>query len=352
MMVRLGQVRRPRGTFPWTPPFESSGIMVRIRIAGSRENKRATENKKKGRNMDIERREFLQKSAAGVGGVIVGSQIVGAAEVDGETFDPYETVELGKTGIKVSRVGIGTGMRGWKRESNQTRMGREKFQSLLKYCLEQGVTYFDVADLYGTHPYVARAFKDVPREKYVVGTKIWFRQNGLPEKKRPDADVVVERFLKELKTDYIDLVLLHCVTDEKWNEKLADQMKILNKLKKKGVIRAHGVSVHSLPALKTAAKESWVDSVHARINPYGVRMDDKPEKVVPVLKDIREAGKGIVGMKINGEGKFREDPKKRHRSVEYVLQHDLADTMILGFEKKSEVDDIAACVKRTPVKAV
>ena len=302
--------------------------------------------------MDIERREFLQKSAAGVGGVIVGSELARAAAAGTKAYDPYEQVELGKSGIKVSRIGIGTGMRGWKRESNQTRMGREKFQSLLKYCLDKGVTYFDMADLYGTHPYLARAFKDVPREKYVVGTKIWFRNNGLPEKKRPDADVVVQRFLKELKTDYIDLVQLHCVTDEKWNEKLADQMEILEKLKKKGVIRAHGVSVHSLPALKTAARESWVDSVHARINPYGVRMDDKPEKVVPVLKDIHEAGKGIVGMKINGEGKFRDDPAKRHRSVEYALELGVVDTMILGFEKKPELDDIAACIKRTPVKTV
>ena len=298
----------------------------------------------------MERREFLQRSAAGVGGVIVGSGLARAGAVGSKTYDPYDRVELGKTGIKVSRVGIGTGMRGWNRASNHTRMGREKFESLLRYCLEQGITLFDVADLYGTHPYIGRAFKDVPREKYEIVSKIWWRKNGLPEEKRPDADVVVGRFLEELKTDYIDLVLLHCVTDEKWNEKLADQMEILEKLKKKGVIRAHGVSVHSLPALKTAAKEPWVDSVHSRVNPYGVRMDDKPEKVVPVLKDIHKAGKGVVGMKIVGEGKFREDPEKRYRSVEYALDLGVVDTMVVGFEKKSELDDIAACIERTPVK--
>ena len=245
-------------------------------------------------SMNMNRREFLSRSLAGAGGLLL---IPGfGAESQGKTFDPYELVPLGKTSIKVSRVGLGTGMRGGGRQSNQTRMGKEKFESLLQTAYERGVRLFDCADLYGTHPYVASAFAKMPRKEYVISTKIWWRNGGIPEPQRPDADVVVERFLKELKTDYIDMVLLHCVSSAKWPDELSKQMEILEKLKKKGVVRAHGVSCHSLDALKAAAEEPWVDSVHARINAYGAKMDAPPEEVVPVLKRIHEAGKGIVGM--------------------------------------------------------
>ena len=69
-----------------------------------------------------------------------------AAAQNGQ-FDPYEMVPLGKTGLKVSRVGIGTGMRGWQRKSNQTRLGKQKLEALLRGCYERGVRLFDMADL-------------------------------------------------------------------------------------------------------------------------------------------------------------------------------------------------------------
>jgi aryl-alcohol dehydrogenase-like predicted oxidoreductase len=225
-------------------------------------------------------------------------------------------------------------------------MGREKFESLLRASYDRGVRLFDVADLYGTHPYLARALSKMPRKDYVISTKIWWRRGGIPEKERPDADVVVKRFLKELKTDYIDVVLLHCVTSRDWPDELGKQMEILDKLKEKGVVRAHGVSCHSLDALKAAAREPWVDSVHARINAYGAKMDGPPEEVAPVLKQMHKAGKGVVGMKLIGEGLFRDSDEKRDESVRYVLGLGCVDTMVVGFEKLNEVDDFAARVRK------
>jgi aryl-alcohol dehydrogenase-like predicted oxidoreductase len=282
--------------------------------------------------MKIKRREFLTCSLVGVGDMLLGSKLTQAQEVKPKFFDPYELVPLGKTKIKVSRVGLGTGMRGWKRQSNQTRLGEEKFAKLIRSAYERGIRLFDLADLYGTHPYLIPALKKIPRKDFAIVSKIWWAPNGLPEEERPDADVVVERFLKELKTDYIDAILLHCVTSEKWSKELEKQMNILSKLKKKGTIRALGVSCHSLPALKVAAKEPWVDTVNTRINPYGIRMDDKPEKVVPVLQKIHQAGKGVIGMKIIGEGEFSKSDEKRNRSVQFALGLGCVDAMIVGFE--------------------
>jgi aryl-alcohol dehydrogenase-like predicted oxidoreductase len=262
-------------------------------------------------------------------------------------------VTLGKTKIKVSRVGLGTGMRGGRRESNHTRMGKEKFNALAIGCYERGIRLFDVADLYGTHPFLAGALKNMRREDYVIASKIWFRSGGIPEPERPSPDVVVERFLKELKTDYIDLILFHCVTSDKWPEEMGDQMEILEKLKKKGLVRAHGLSCHSLAALDRCIKEPWVDSVHARINPYAASMDVKTVEDVPkvgaVLKAIRRQGKAVIGMKIIGEGRFGNSSEKRDESIKYALESGCVDAMVVGFEKVEEVDDFAMRARKVSV---
>ena len=216
----------------------------------------------------------------------------------------------------------------------------------MRSAYDRGIRAFDLADLYGTHPFVMSALKKIPREDFVIMTKIWFRPGGIPESERPDADVVIERFMKEIGTDYLDLVLLHCVVSPKWPEELEGQMEIMAKLKQKGVIRAHGVSCHSIEALEAVAGEPWVDSVHARINPYGTKMDGPPEKVVPVLQRLDAAGKGIVGMKLIGEGEFRHSDEQRDASVKFVLGLNSVDILNVGFEAVEEIDDFAARVRK------
>lgn len=294
--------------------------------------------------MKLNRRQFLTAAVAGTGGLILGCRGIRAAAPTAAPVNPYELVPLGKTGLKVSRIGFGTGMRGGNRQSNQTRLGQEPFEKLLRQAYDRGIRFFDCADMYGTNPYVGRALKDKPRDQYVVSTKIWVRKGGLPEPERPDADVLVDRFRKEFQSDYVDLVLIHCMTADRWPDEQKKQMDILANLKSKGIIKAHGVSIHSLGALKTAAACPWVDSVNARINKFGVAMDGPPEEVAPVLKQMHEAGKGVVGMKLIGEGQFRNDETKKNESIAYVLGLGSVDMMIVGFEKVEEIDDFATRV--------
>lgn len=301
--------------------------------------------------MKLTRRKFLEGAAVGAGGLLLGC---GKDKLDaGASWPPRagDLVPLGKTGIKLTRVGLGTGMRGSRGQSNQTRLGAEKLHALLRGAYERGVRWFDLADMYGSHPFLTPALKGIPRDRYTIVSKIWWRRGGLPERQRPLADVVVPRFLKEIGTDYIDLILLHCVTAPDWPNQLGDQMNALAALKKRGLIRAHGVSCHSLRALSACADEPWVDSVHARINPYGAVMDGPATQVAPVLARIHAAGKGVVGMKLIGEGRFRDSGEMRDTTLRYVMHLGCVDTMVVGFERLAEIDDFTARLRRVPAPA-
>jgi aryl-alcohol dehydrogenase-like predicted oxidoreductase len=294
----------------------------------------------------IKRREFLCTAAAGAAGVLAAGTLVRAepekpaAKVDA---DPAALVPLGKH-LKVCRMGAGTGMNGGNRQTNQTRLGKEKFEALLNYEYDRGIRAFDCADLYGTHPYVGRVLKGKPRESFQVFSKLWCLRGGLPEPERPDADVNVKRFLKELQMDYIDLVQIHCMTSPKWTQDMRKQMDIMAKLKEQGLIKAHGVSVHSFDALKAAADEPWVDVIHVRINPFKMRTDAAMDQVVPVVKKAHDAGKGIIGMKLVGEGQF--DAQRREESINWVLGLGCVDCLVVGYEKTGQVDEIKSLVRK------
>ncbi|NLF06489.1 MAG: aldo/keto reductase [Pirellulaceae bacterium] len=287
--------------------------------------------------MRIDRREFLG-AAVGAAGLLV-SDAKAAAPDETPAAKPNPFLDS----LRSFRLGFGTGMKGWKRESNQTRLGEKEFNKLLLYAYDSGIRLFDMADLYGTHGHVARALKGKPRDSYFLTSKIWFRPDGLPEPERHDADVYVRRFLKELDTDYIDLLHIHCQTEGDWPKQMRKQMDLLDDLKRKGMIRGHGASIHSLEALEAAAGEPWVDAVNARVNQYRQRTDGPMEKVVPILKRIHAAGKGVIAMKLNGEGTL--DERQREAAMRFVSGLDCVDAMIVGFEKTAEIDYFLSVVR-------
>jgi aryl-alcohol dehydrogenase-like predicted oxidoreductase len=207
---------------------------------------------------------------------------------------------------------------------------------------------FDCADSYGSLPHVAAALRDKPRESYVLVTKIWCHpRGGIPAgEAREDSAAVVERSLREAATDYLDLVQLHCQTDGQWTTAYRRNMDALADCKRRGLVRAHGCSCHSIAALEAAAADPWIDVVHARINPWGVKMDGPADQVVPVLKKIHAAGKGIIGMKLVGEGEFRNDSAKIDESLKFAIDLDCIDAMIVGFENQAEITDYVARLRR------
>jgi len=293
----------------------------------------------------LNRREFITRSVgAGAGTIILGNTLLGTTSEKVSLRDPLEIITLGKTGIKTTFLGMGTGFSGGNRSSNITRAGVA--ESLIRQAFEKGIRFFDCADTYGTHPYTAAALKAIPREKYTLISKMWIDNGGLPEPERPDANLVVDRFRRELNTDYIDVIQIHCMTDGHWTDKQKKQMDILENLKARNIIKAHGVSVHSLEAMEAAASSPWVDVIHVRINPYGEAMDkNDPALVVPVIEKLHKSGKGVIGMKLIGNGTFREDSDKIDASLKYVLGLGTVDLITIGFEKPEQIDNYLARIR-------
>ncbi len=298
---------------------------------------------------NITRRQFLTTTVTvGAGSVLLGKsalRLPAPAPVPVLSSDPLQIVTLGKSGIKTTLLGMGTGFSGYNRSSNITRAGVA--ESVIHAAYEKGIRFFDCADSYGTHPFTAAALKDYPRESYTLSSKIWVGPGGIPDRERPDADVVVDRFRKELKTDYLDMIQIHCMTDARWTDKEKKQMDILENLKVKKIIGAHGVSVHSLEAMEAAVNNPWIDVIHVRINPFGEVMDKGDvNQVIPVIEKLHKAGKGVIGMKLIGNGNFRDDSDKIDASLKYVLGLGTVDMIIVGFEKPEQIDNYLGRMKK------
>ena len=305
----------------------------------------------------MKRRDFLGMAAFGAGAAAMGqvSAIAQDATRKEKSTDPVALVPLTKD-VKCSRLGFGTGMRGGNRVSDTVRAGWAKSIDLLQFAYDQGIRFFDCADMYGTHVIVAEAMKDRPRDSYTLGTKLWLHpRGGLPEKERLSPEETLPRLLRELKTDYIDLVQIHCMMNDKWTSEFESAMESMARLKEKGLIRAHGISSHSNAATELAAKTPWCDVIHVRINSEGMNMDggdnaeSKVRETLRTTKLAHDAGKGIIAMKVVGEGKMADKPAMRKKSTEFVTNLDCVDVMIVGFTEKEHVtefiDNVSAALK-------
>ncbi len=294
---------------------------------------------------NMNRRKFVSALGMGTAHVLFANPLYSCTPKTKGT-NPFQKVKLGHSGIETTLIGMGTGVHGGNRSSNLTRQDKHNGIELLQHAYDKGIRYFDLADTYGTHQLMAESLNKMNRDELTLASKIWYRKGGIPESERPDANIVVDRFRKELNTDYLDIVQIHCMVDEDWTETMKPQMDILEDLKAKGIIKAHGVSVHSLEAMKAAVKSDWVDVLHARINPYGIAMDKpEPQEVVEVIQQLHDSGKGVIGMKLVGNGKLRNDSEKIDNSLRFVMGLGSVDMMIIGFEEKDQVDNYTIRVK-------
>jgi predicted aldo/keto reductase-like oxidoreductase len=283
----------------------------------------------------VSRRDFLGQSAAAVGSLALGGQLATAAHAARKLKSGADRVVLGRTGIKTSLIGMGTGSHGTRHSSNQLKLGHSNFVKLVRYAFDKGITYFDTADQYGSHIYLRDALKGLPRDRLFIQTKTRATTADM-------AKADIERFREELNVDYLDTLLMHCMTKASWPTDFRPVMDVLSAAKAKGKIRAVGVSCHGMDPLRAAVNCDWVEVDLARINPVGGSkgvMDGTPEQVSTCLKAMHEQGKGILGMKILAEGRLKTEEQQLH-SLRYVLGLGCVDAMVIGFESPGQIDQI------------
>lgn len=295
----------------------------------------------------LNRRSFIRTTVAGTGALLAGPVAL-RAEVPAITATRAGSwVTLGRSGVKATFLAQGTGYNGYNHSSAQTRAGKQAFDGLLRRSLDHGVRFMDMADLYGSHPFVKDVIKGIPRDKLVLLSKIWPRKAKWCTPSG-GAKAEVERFCKELGTDHLDVCLIHCMLNEQWHSEFARIRDELSELKQKGQVRAVSVSCHHFGALKVAANSPWVDVIFARINHKGGKeysCDASVEELSAVLRQARANGKGVVGMKIFGAGKLTS-PEAKDASLKYVIKHRLVNAITIGTTSPDQVDDTVARVDK------
>lgn len=255
---------------------------------------------------------------------------------------PYDRVRLGNTGIEMSRMAMGTGTNGYGGSSDQTRkLGIKGVSDMLLAAFDDGINFWETADQYGSHPHVGEALKKVNREEVVILTKT-------NSQSYEDVKKDLDRFRLELGTDYLDMILLHAVTDPQWNQNMKGAMDALAEAKEEGILRAHGISCHSLGALETAADEPWVDVDLARFNPGGARMDSDVETVQKVLTRMKNNGKAIIAMKVYGCGQLLD---RKDECLQFQTGTGIADAFTLGIESIEQLKDIQRRLPEASVRA-
>ena len=295
----------------------------------------------------LNRRQFLKTSTALAGTAWLSPW---ALAKSGTVASPSvlrtaaDQVTLGKTGIKLSRLGFGTG-------SNngyiQTAEGKDAFVDLIHYAYDRGITYIDTAQAYQTFDLIADAIKGLPREKLFIQSKV----DGRPE----DVLGVIDHHRKTFNTDYVDSLLIHCMTRDQWTDDWKHVMDAFDQAKERKWIRAKGVSCHTLPALRAAVASDWTEVHLVRVNPQGSYTDSERNgwsaqrnDIAPVMeqiKTIHAKGCGVIGMKICGNGTFT-DPADREKSIRFAMACREIDAVVIGFKNRAEIDDAIERVNR------
>ncbi|MGD0259737.1 MAG: aldo/keto reductase [Verrucomicrobiota bacterium] len=289
----------------------------------------------------LSRRQFLERSAGAAGALLLTScSWFGSQAAARRTA--VDQVTLGKTGLKLSRLGFGTGSNSG---NVQYALGRETFNKLIRYAYDQGITYFDCAQAYKTFEWIGGAIKGLPREKLFLQSKV----PGKPD----EVLAAIDHHRKVFDTDYVDSLLIHCMVKDRWTDEWKRIMDAFDEAKEKKWIRAKGVSCHSLPALRAATASNWTEVHLVRVNPQANHIDgmeetwDKPgHDLAPVLAELRTMrakGRGVIGMKIIGNGEFTQ-PEDREKSIRFAMSRPELDAIVIGFKSTAEIDE---AIKRT-----
>jgi predicted aldo/keto reductase-like oxidoreductase len=249
-------------------------------------------------------------------------------------------VTLGKSKVKVTRLAFGTGTHGGREQRN---LGQAEFTKLVRHAYDRGIRFFETSETYhGMPEMLGIALKGLPRDSYRLMTKY----QTPPSEDRPAWKI--DRFRKELQTEYIDILLLHCLRPPTWEEDYAGMKEGMSVAKDKKIILSHGASIHGLPALRTIPGNRWLDIAMIRMNHNGTRMDGPSvtessapglvDEVVEHTKKVHAQGMGVISMKLCGEGQFTSF-EDRDKAMRFAMNLGCVDAVTIGFSNAKQIDE-------------
>lgn len=289
---------------------------------------------------ELTRRQFLGTSAAVAGSALVGP-MVGSASAQATKRTATDIVTLGKTNLKLTRLGIGTGPDNGR---HLLPLGKDGFNAYVKHAYDRGIRYVDTCERYETFGWIGDAIKPLPRENLFLLSKL----SGTPN----DVLSVIDSQRKRCNTDYFDTLLIHSQIVAGWTslDPWKRVMDAFNEAKERKWIKSKGISCHNLPALTDAAGTDFNEVHLIRVNPMGKYIDGpggrgytatETNPVDPVLEQIKAVkakGRGVIGMKIFGNGLFT-DPADRDKSLKFAMSNPNIDAVVIGFKSIAELDE-------------
>jgi aryl-alcohol dehydrogenase-like predicted oxidoreductase len=281
---------------------------------------------------ELSRRNFIKAGVAASALATSGSLPLHAA-----TDAATEWVTLGKSNVKVTRLAFGTGTHGGR---VQQALGQENFTRLVRYAYDRGIRFFETAESYGeSQQMLGAALKGLPRESYRLMSKVTTYDGGNPSER-------LDQLLRNSDTEYFDIMLLHWQHTATWPEDTKRWQDAIQEAQQKHKIVGRGASVHGLPALRQVPGDEWLDIGMIRCNQTGVDMDAEnysmqaignvPE-VVSYIRKTKDAGKGVISMKLVGEGRF--DHAQRQTAMRFAFRHAGVDSVTVGYKSKAEIDE-------------
>ena len=237
---------------------------------------------------------------------------------------------LGNTGIEVSIAGFGVLPMG----PSQLALPIEEGAEIIRYALKNGINFLDTAQYYRTYPYISKALETGEFEDVIICSKslCW------------DYDGMMEAILEAreaMNRDVIDIFLMHEVRSGQL-ELRSGAWDALKDAKTKGLVRAIGLSTHHVDIAMEAASMKDLDVVFPLINyaGLGIRKGDdfgNKEEMMEAITACHNAGKGIFSMKAFGGGSLTGHYQE---ALDYVFSKNEIDSVMIGFGKIAEVDDL------------
>lgn len=226
---------------------------------------------------------------------------------------------------KVSRICYGT----LSLSKLQSSLSTKEKLYLLNYAYNLGINFYDTAELYDNYDLLKEFLKDKTREEVFISTKSYSYDKITAEKS-------LEKALKEMNTDYIDIFMLHEQEGINTFKGHYEAVRYFLECKDKGIIKKFGVSTHFIKGVGEVVDLEEIDIIHPIINKDGIGIADGSRyQMEESIKKAKSKNKFILSMKPLGGGHLSTSPVE---SLNYIKNLDYIDSIAIGMRYKEEID--------------